>query len=584
MWREIFTLRESIRELDGSQTSCFQEHQERQLASFAVFRHNKGKLDKFRTLISRNADIIQRIATSVVDAACAAFPPSSAILTAFTFVMTASQHVSDDYDMIESFFKVMQVFLERLSLLEDKIPPQEAFQRPLVKVFSSLLKLSGVARSYCKKGRLSKWAKDLVRGGDAAAYEELSSDLSNLESTVIMQTLRTTIEISAQSKSTNDSMKAVYGLVEENSCVTQQTLEKSEQTRVIVSRNETVLQELHHMSRNSARANTEFLRILNQMKSKDEKSEGGNMKSDASKSANFNRLKATFLENDAEGRRRERLEILKSSYIEGAFEWFQAEPAFQSIVDKEESLLWVSGAAGMGKSTLSYAMFRYLEQKYATEPRTSVAWFSFDDEHSGMRLIVKMLQCCALQAAEKDAIHCRETDEALRRRGKLVFCETAATWEDLIELRYTAKSDRRLIIILDGIDAIENEPVSSDFTTLVQLLGRVKRNKYAVQVIFTCDREQENSLSGIGTRTIHLTRETIVDDMSLFVSSKIKSSLRLRKLRNPLRIRIVQKMMQKADCKYSHVMSMSLRSSVAPADLVPAIYLQSHRPSVQAIH
>jgi hypothetical protein len=61
--------------------------------------------------------------------------------------MTASKHVSDDYDMIESFFKVMQVFLERLSLLEDKIPPQEAFQRPLVKVFSSLLKISGIARS-----------------------------------------------------------------------------------------------------------------------------------------------------------------------------------------------------------------------------------------------------------------------------------------------------------------------------------------------------------------------------------------------------------------------------------------------------
>ena len=552
MWQEIFTLRDSIRGLEGSQTSSFQEDQERQLTTFAIFRHNKEKLDKFRTLISRNADIIQRIATSVVDAACAAFPPSSAILTAFTFVMTASKHVSDDYDMIESFFKVMQVFLERLSLLEDKIPPQEAFQRPLVKVFSSLLKLSGIARSYCAKGRLSKWAKDLVRGGDAAAYEELSSDLSSLESTVIMQTLRTTIEISAQSKSTNDSMKAVYGLVEENSYVTQQTLESSEQTRVIASRNGTVLQELHHMSRDSARANTEFLRILNQMKPKDEKSKGQNAKSAASKSENFNRLKATFLENDAESRRREKLDAIKSSYLEGAFDWCQTESDFRSIVNKEEPLLWVSGAAGMGKSTLSYAMFRYLEQRYATEPNTSIAWFSFDDEQSGMRLIVNMLQCCALQAAEKDDIYCRETDEALRRRGKFVFCEIAATWEDLIESRYAAKSDRRIVLVLDGLDAIENEQASSDFTALVELLGRVKRNESAVQVIFTCEREKENLLSGLQAKTIHLTRENIVGDMSIFASSKVKSLPRLRKLRKPLRKRIVERVMQKADCKYLH--------------------------------
>ncbi|KAG9203377.1 hypothetical protein G6514_003031 [Epicoccum nigrum] len=298
-------------------------------------------------------------------------------------------------------------------------------------------------------------------------------------------------------------MKAVYGLVEENSYVTQQTLESSEQTRVIVSRNETVLQELHHMSRDSARANIEFLRILDQMKLKDEKSKEQNMTSGASNSENFNRLRLTFLENDAEGRRREKLKTIKSSYLEGAFDWYQAEPAFQSILNKNESLLWIRGAAGMGKINFV--------------------------------------------AAEKDASYCQETDGALRRRGKFVFRETEATWIDLIESRYTAKSDRRVIIILDGIDAIENEQASSDFATLIDLLGRVNRNEYAVQVIFTCDREKENHLSGLGAKAIHLSRERIISDMSLFASSKIKCLTRLRKLRKPIRRNIVQRVVQKAD-------------------------------------
>ncbi|KAJ4316346.1 hypothetical protein N0V94_005484 [Neodidymelliopsis sp. IMI 364377] len=490
--------------------------------------------------------MIQRIATSVVDAACIAFPPSSVILAAFTFVMTASKHVSDDYDMIESFFNIMQAFLRRLSLLENQIPKEDAFQKSLVEVFSSLLNLSGIARTYCAKGRLKKWARDLVDGADpelTAAYAKLNGDLSHLESTVIMQILRSTIESSAQTKLANENIRAVYGLVEQNSYVTKQSLESSEQTRIIVSRNETVLQEVHHMSRDSAKANSEFLRILNEMKSKDEKSKERNMKSGASKPENFNRLKRNFLRNDAEGGLRERLENIKLSYVGPVFDWIQVEPAFQSIIDEKTSLLCVSGASGMGKSTLSFVMLRYLEQRFASVPTTSVAWFSFDEEHPDMRSIGNMLRCCAIRAAAEDTLYCRDIYEALRRRGGLDADEDEDAWEYLIESRYTAKSDRRMIIILDGIDQV----TEGKFATLVELLGRIKRDEAAVQVIFTCDKEKEESLSILEAKTISLTREKIIGDLSRFASWKTKSLSRLRNLRKPIRKRIVQKMMQKAD-------------------------------------
>src|SRR5262249_3591791 len=140
--------------------------QQHQLDAFKGFRHDRSGLDKLRSLVSANASLIQTAAKQIAGAASAAFPPSSAILTAFTYVMTASKHVSEDYNVIEGFFDLMQSFLRRLSLLEGKIPAREEFQVDLIKVFSSILRLSALAYTYRVKGRFKSWASALVNGRD----------------------------------------------------------------------------------------------------------------------------------------------------------------------------------------------------------------------------------------------------------------------------------------------------------------------------------------------------------------------------------------------------------------------------------
>lgn len=214
--------------------------QQRQLDSFRAYRHDEGKLDKLRSFISSNADIIQDAASMVAGAASAAFPPSLAILTAFTGVITASKHVSEDYDMIESFFDVMHSFILRLSLLENKIPVQEAFQKHLISVFSSLLNLTGLARSYCvKKGRFIKWAKALVEGKDPElqdAYAALHENLKRLESAVMLQTLRTAIETKEQATSANQGIKELQLSLNVNTALTEKTLSISVETNSDVKR------------------------------------------------------------------------------------------------------------------------------------------------------------------------------------------------------------------------------------------------------------------------------------------------------------------------------------------------------------
>lgn len=49
--------------------STMKNDQERQVTEFSKWRHNKGVVDKFRSAISRNSDIIQAVAKNVANAA-----------------------------------------------------------------------------------------------------------------------------------------------------------------------------------------------------------------------------------------------------------------------------------------------------------------------------------------------------------------------------------------------------------------------------------------------------------------------------------------------------------------------------------
>ncbi|SPO05140.1 uncharacterized protein DNG_07826 [Cephalotrichum gorgonifer] len=64
--------------------SHIKAEQDHQLLMFSEFRHDKGKLDKLRSLISSNSKHIMSIAEHIATAASAAFPPSAAILTPST--------------------------------------------------------------------------------------------------------------------------------------------------------------------------------------------------------------------------------------------------------------------------------------------------------------------------------------------------------------------------------------------------------------------------------------------------------------------------------------------------------------------
>ncbi|KAI3391897.1 hypothetical protein diail_6637 [Diaporthe ilicicola] len=527
--------------------------QQHQLESFGAYRHDRRRFDKLRSFISSNADIIQGAAIQVASAASAAFPPSSAILTAFTCVMTASKYVSEDYDMIESFFDVMHSFILRLSLLENKIPAQDAFQKHLIFVFSSLLSLTGLARSYCLKGRFTKWAKALVEGKDPElqnAYAGLHENLRRLESAVMLQTLRTAIEIKEEAMSANQGIKALQNQSKElqvslniNTAFTEKTLSISAETNSEVKH-------LVQLGRGAAEGNQELLRrsesiaktleTMKKLQSKEREVKERNLRSGATKSANFERLKKE-LGCSAEPRMLERQHDLEISSVNGIFDWIENDESFTDFADADSSLLHVIGGSGMGKSTLAFKMFRLLKERYLHEPTTCVASFYFDEEHTEMKSVGNMIRWCAIKAAEKDANYCDKALMQLRQNDSSL--EDDVIWEKLITTKYGKDSDRRLVLILDGIDENDEEEVAK----LLKYFYEVERHDLNIQIVYTSDTSKESELSSLEPKRIELIKSKVGRDMQRLVWHRTRTQTRLQKLRVGLRKLIIRKVTKHAD-------------------------------------
>lgn len=68
----------------------------------------------------------------------------------------ACKDVGADYDVVTTFFVDFTMFLRRMKILENRLPEQGAFHDCVFDVFSSLLRMCGIATRYIQLKRFSK--------------------------------------------------------------------------------------------------------------------------------------------------------------------------------------------------------------------------------------------------------------------------------------------------------------------------------------------------------------------------------------------------------------------------------------------
>ena len=180
----------------------------KQMDEFSRFRHNEGKVDKVRSAFGRHLSDIQKATVVVQTVASAAsvrqqetlpsvctglkltmpIPdcPSCnascctglglyisstgtcAFKTTWVLYEKSSIHTTQtfqvmkaDYDMILQFFDEMHSFMERISILEGRLPKLDQVSRCVMRVFTSMLNICAISGDYKKEGRFSEYDRFL---------------------------------------------------------------------------------------------------------------------------------------------------------------------------------------------------------------------------------------------------------------------------------------------------------------------------------------------------------------------------------------------------------------------------------------
>ncbi|TAQ84511.1 hypothetical protein B7494_g7175 [Chlorociboria aeruginascens] len=186
---------------------------------FKGYRHDGSKLDKFRSLVRKSMGPIEKLSNIIAQAALNSFPPSTAIFTAVSFLIKAANSVSADYDKIVGFFEDLDLYLNRLKILEKWVPPVPELEVALTEVLTSVLVLCAICAKYIKMKRIVKAFRNLISGEDdelSAAYTHFHKMVEQEHGAVRNATLAAVGQLQKESTS-------IHAVVQENLAITERT-------------------------------------------------------------------------------------------------------------------------------------------------------------------------------------------------------------------------------------------------------------------------------------------------------------------------------------------------------------------------
>ena len=446
---------------------------------------------------------------------------------AFTHLITTSRNVSADYDTIVSFFDIVNHFLERLSLLESRIPPSKAFQAGIIHIFSSILVMCGIAREYQSKGRLIKWAKALYNGQDPdlkQEFENLQNRIQALESLTISATLATTIDLSHSFSKMTEMQGKSLSLLESNHTL-------------IIENTESLEKFMKGMG-----AGLKSLRQgISQRDVSGPDRKGANVADSGAK--RFRELNDLRRELDAGGEYRnannKMWTELHQSHVKGTFDWIRNETSYRDFVDEKSSLLCLHGPPGIGKSTAAYTIRLCLPDDCdvfgSTTSTYVVHFFSGQDRGS----LDRILGACAMQIADMDSDYRQELLPDVRG-GK----HRERAFEVYFRSKFGSTSNRRLILVFD----LKTDDDSMKERLSREVMENIKQ-KCRIQMVTTSITPSEGSL--VEARHVYLTKEVVLQDMQKAASAICASLPRLHDLRVAAIRRIEKRVVEQADSTFN---------------------------------
>ncbi|KAK2778817.1 hypothetical protein CKAH01_11591 [Colletotrichum kahawae] len=442
-----------------------------QMNRFHKFRHDKGKVDRLRTLLASNLDYVEKGANQIIEAASPAFPPAAAIGTALTYILQACRSVSADYDIVIVFFEDMNSFLQRISILESRLPQKKAYQNCLMDVFTSLLNMCGFAHKYIELGRFKKWITNLFQGDDSELGEaraNMNKRLGNLQQATEFAILGNSEETLKMTTQLDENQRSHTEMLERFGNTMDSIHENTENIKDDVAK----LLKLFGGQTKNIQANSDLTDIASSGEGVQNAKESGGK----TLSAKAIRYFMPRIGNNIE----EESQALRETLLPDFCNWVFSEPSWNdwlAMKDGERPVLAIAGQPGIGKSHLAVALYDKLEERAREDEsgHTCVVHFYFREEDDVFCTFLSGIISVIIQIAETNNAACEKLKTQLARDDINL---NARLWQHLAEYLlkplFEQNSKFNLFVVLDGLDEIRDWNAFKDFLSKFVIEERLR--------------------------------------------------------------------------------------------------------------
>ncbi|KAJ4139750.1 hypothetical protein NW768_001094 [Fusarium equiseti] len=490
----------------------------KEMNNFHSFRHNDKKVDKLRSLFANNLDYIQKGANQLIAAATPAFPPAAAIGTAITFMLGACRDQRADYDLVVVFFEDMNSFLQRVVILETRLPGHKAYQNCLMDVFTSFLTMCGYAHKYIELGRFKKWINNLLSGGD--------SDLSGARKTMDLKLTRLQNATEFAILGNTEDLKKMNSELQQNSDLHTAMLEDQKEVMSSIQENtETIRNDMAKLLK----------AFTDQNKENSAKKKSSNFNSN--KSASANRIRNLFVEIEGEDHE---YYVLKDTIIPDTCNWVFDEPQWEQWHKSEDPgpVLAISGDPGVGKSHISASVYDKLlkEAEGDAEKHTCAAHFYFREQASDLHTFVNAVNIIIIQVVEQNEEVCELVLAEFNKDETFIeYQDPEDVFRKLLVPIFRKDSKYHLNLMLDGIDEL------SDFENLVKFLEIIRNEELRISVVVTSRPERVKEIS-VPTISISVEKEKQKLDLRELIWNRLNSLSALRTFGRYVKQRVADKL------------------------------------------
>jgi hypothetical protein len=295
------------------------------------FKSYRQKNQTFFQVFATTLRPVELLGDLAAGGASIAFPPSSMIFGAVTYLITASKGVSAKYNAINDLFLSLKDFIVRLAVYTRETVSNE-LQEKLAQVLTTLLSIFALSTVAIKEGRLWAFGRNFNLGSD----DRVKEAVDRLDKLTKSEDKLVGAETLTESKRTGRTVDVVAATV----ASTNLTIQEHGSVLRNVDRNvNEMLQFAQSMSGIRAEINEETVNKL-QAKLK-------------------LLLQPSVLAQDL-------YDAMNKKRVVGSGDWIREEWNFQAWMQKIKPVLWISGIPGAGKSFLAASIIVSIERRISS--------------------------------------------------------------------------------------------------------------------------------------------------------------------------------------------------------------------------